>query len=80
MSHDLGCHGHHFGGKLCVTIVAKIGILLDWLVAVLVKGAHNYLTIQYIKMSHIPLECCRPDSFPIMYHIVVITLYDVFSH
>ena len=24
MSHDFGCHGSHFGWKLCVTIVTKI--------------------------------------------------------
>ena len=30
-SHDLGCYGTHFGGEICVTIVTKIGILLNWL-------------------------------------------------
>ena len=24
MPYDFGCHGNHFGGKLCVTIVTKI--------------------------------------------------------
>ena len=29
-SHDCGCHGNHFGGKICVTIiVTKMGILLN---------------------------------------------------
>ena len=27
--HDFGCHGNHSGGKICVTIVTKIGILLN---------------------------------------------------
>ena len=27
-SHDFGCHGTHFGMKICVTIVTKMGILL----------------------------------------------------
>ena len=26
--HDFGCHGNHFVGKLCVTIVTKTCILL----------------------------------------------------
>ena len=24
MSYDFGCHGNHFGGNLCVTIVTKL--------------------------------------------------------
>ena len=28
-SHDFGCHGNHFGGRICVTIVTKMGILLN---------------------------------------------------
>ena len=31
MSYDIGCHGIHLGGKLCVTIVTKLDILLNWL-------------------------------------------------
>ena len=30
-SHDFGCHGNHFGGKICFTIVTKMGILLHWI-------------------------------------------------
>ena len=29
MSHGFGCHGNHFGEKLCVAIVTKLGILLN---------------------------------------------------
>ena len=28
-SRDFGCHGNHFGVKICVTIVTKMGILLN---------------------------------------------------
>ena len=28
-SRDFGCHGHHFGGEICVTIVTKMCILLN---------------------------------------------------
>ena len=28
-THDFGCHGIHFGGKICFTIVTKMGILLN---------------------------------------------------
>ena len=31
MSHDIGCHGNQFDGKLYVTIVTKVGIILNWL-------------------------------------------------
>ena len=29
MAHDLGCYGNHFDGKICVTIVTKMGTLLN---------------------------------------------------
>ena len=28
-SRDFGCHGNQFGGKMCVTMVTKMGILLN---------------------------------------------------
>ena len=31
ISHDFGCYGNHFGGTLCVTIVTKIRIFINWL-------------------------------------------------
>ena len=31
-SHDFSYHGNHFDGKLCVTILTKISMLLNWLV------------------------------------------------
>ena len=31
MSHDFGCYGNNFGRNVCVTMVIKIGILLNWL-------------------------------------------------
>ena len=31
MPHGFGCYGNHFGAKVYVTIVTKIGILLNWL-------------------------------------------------
>ena len=31
MPHDFSCYGNHFGWKLCVTIVTKIGVFLNWL-------------------------------------------------
>ena len=32
IAHDFGCYGNHFGRKLCIVIVTKIGPLLNWLV------------------------------------------------
>ena len=28
-SHNFGCHGNHFGRKICVITVTKMGILLN---------------------------------------------------
>ena len=27
--HEFSCHGNHFGGTICVTIVTKMGIILN---------------------------------------------------
>ena len=44
-SHDLGYHGNHFGRKICVAIVTKMGIFLNWLV----QGEYRvYKTVWYI--------------------------------
>ena len=29
MSHDIACHGNHFDRKLCITMVTKLGIILN---------------------------------------------------
>ena len=53
-SHDVGCHGKYFGGKICVTIVTKMGILLNWLAQAEYRVCN---TVQYIIGKLIPSAC-----------------------
>ena len=64
-SHDCGCHRHHFGRKICVTIITKMGIILNWLAKTEYTVCH---TLWYIIGKLIPSAClwCL-GNFDIMY-------------
>ena len=58
-SNDFGCHGNHFGGKICVTIITKMGIYI-----IKLTGAGWIQGVQHGVIHHWKVDTC---SIPMVF-------------